>query len=92
VVPRDHVVAATWIQHRAWLTDPDVAPGKRNADISHARLAKDVVSGYMDRWDLLMQPTAVAPVLLPGEFRKLAGLARIGLPPGHPWNSSMPGW
>ena len=53
VVPRDHVCAATWIAHQAWLTDPSAPEGKRNADLSRARVSLDVWHGYEDCWDLL---------------------------------------
>jgi hypothetical protein len=38
VVPRDHVVAAAWIVHQEWLTNPDVPAGRRNTPLSAARV------------------------------------------------------
>lgn len=90
VVPRDHVAAAAWIVHQNWLTDPNAAPGKRNAPVSQARVNSTVWQRYEGRWDLLDQPTTVVPVLLPIWLRDRAGESRVGLPPSHPWNSAMP--
>jgi hypothetical protein len=53
VVPRDHVAAAAWIEHMAWLTDPMVAPGARNAPVDRARVKASTFARYEGRWDLL---------------------------------------
>lgn len=91
VVPRDHVAAATWIEHRAWLTDPDVPQGKRNAGIDRARVHIDAWEAYRDRWDELAEPSNKAKVRLPERMR--AVLPRVGLPEGHPWRERPPrGW
>jgi hypothetical protein len=45
---------------------------------------------YEDRWDLLHRPTSEIPVLLPLAMRALMHEDRIGLPDGHPWQSSSP--
>lgn len=92
VVPRDHVSAATWIVHQNWRTDPAVPPGQRNAGIRQARIQAVIWKGYEDRWDLLGTPTDEVPVLLPPWLHHRAGEKRVGLPPGHPWNESMPQW
>ena len=92
VVPRDHVAAATWISHRNWLTEPGVAPGKRNAGHDRARVFASVFEGYRDRWDLLMAPTTAAPVMLPTEYRDHALSERVGIPEGHPWHDALPEW
>jgi hypothetical protein len=92
VVPRDHVSAAAWISHMDWKTDPDVAPGKRNAGIDKTRVQAPVFEGYENRWDLLLGSTADAPVMLPSEFRSLALGKRVGLPPEHPWLRDLPDW
>lgn len=92
VVPRDHVAAAAWISHEDWRTDPGVASGTRNADVSRARVYRWVFEEYEDRWDLLDQPATKAPVLLPSEFRPLAQSNRVGLPPEHPWITDLPNW
>ncbi len=94
VVPRDHVAAATWIGHRAWLTNPDVEPGKRNAPVDRARIGEEVWADYRDRWDLLQTDTRLVQVLLPGWMRSAMDLNRIGLPPEHPWRerNQVPDW
>jgi hypothetical protein len=91
-VPRDHVAAAAWIRHMDWLTDPTASPGTRNAGVEQARIQDWVLAGYENRWDLLEEPAAAAPVLLPSEFRRLALGDRVGLPTGHPWQQRVPEW
>jgi len=90
VVPRDHLAAATWIEHKNWLTDTSVPPGTRNAGLDQARISQSVWRGYEGRWDLLLTPTPEVPVLLPTEL--LALTERVGLPPGHPWHQGFPPW
>lgn len=92
VVPRNHVWAAAWIQHRDWLTDPSVEPGKRNSPLSEAWLHPSALAGYEGQWDLMRDPSADSPVLLPARFRELALDPRVGLPDGHPWTQSLPNW
>jgi hypothetical protein len=92
VVPRDHVAAAAWISHRNWLTEPGVAPGKRNAGLDQTRVSAPVFEGYRNRWDLLTEPTSSAPVLLPVGYRELALSDRVGIPEGHPWHEAVPYW
>ena len=87
VVPRDHVAAATWIGHRAWLTNPDVEPGKRNAPVDRARIGEEVWADYRAGWDLLQTDTRLVQVLLPGWMRSAMDLNRIGLPPSIPGGS-----
>jgi len=90
VVPRNHVAAGVWITHQAWLTDPEVPDGKRNAPMSRARAGVEVWAGYKERWDLLRGPGQETPVFLPHWMRDAASIARIGLPNGHQWRSKMP--
>ena len=92
VVPRDHVCAATWIVHQNWRTDPSAAPGRRNAGLCQARIELVIWQGYKDRWDLLGTPTSEVPVLVPAWLRQRVMEDRVGLPPGHPWNDSLPHW
>ena len=92
VVPRDHVSAATWIVHQDWRTDPAAPKGKRNADLSRARIRLDIWQGYEDCWNLLGTPTSQVPVRLPGWLRQRAQEKRVGLPPRHPWNEALPDW
>ena len=94
VVPRDHVAAATWIGHQAWLTDPDVPSGRRNAPIEMARIGSEVWAAYRDGWDQLGLDARLAPVRLPIWMRDALDLTRVGLPPDHPWHDHtvMPVW
>ena len=90
VVPRDHVVAATWIGHMSWLTDPAALPGTRNTGIEIARTGAEVWNQYRGRWDLLDAPAADAPVLLPLSMRERIDWHGVGLPPDHPWHAASP--
>lgn len=92
IVPRNHVAAATWIEHMHWLTEPGIPAGTRNTGIERARTALATFSGYEDRWDLLLNSADEAPVLLPPAFRTYALEARVGLPSGHPWTGHLPEW
>jgi hypothetical protein len=92
VVPRDHVAAATWIEHQEWLTNPNAAAGKRNTPIAGARVNAWVFARYEQRWDLLDLPTSEVPVMLPPRFREWGLGDRVGLRPDHPWSSDMPSW
>ncbi|MHA3835887.1 hypothetical protein ACXR8F_09220 [Terrabacter sp. AAH1] len=92
VVPRDHVAAAAWVEHMHWLTEPGIAPGKRNVGVDRARSQLSTFKDYEDRWDLLLSSTNEAPVLLPSAFRDWAEEAHIGLPPDHPWLGGLPVW
>lgn len=92
VIPRNHVIAGTWIGHQNWLTDPTAKPGKRNTPISGARMDVSIFAGYENRWDLLERSTAECPVLLPSWEHDAALLPRIGLPEHHPWKKDLPEW
>ena len=92
VVPRNHVAAAAWIEHMNWLTEPGIAPGKRNVGVDRARSELATFTGYEDRWDLLLKPADTAPVLLPAAFHDWAQEDRVGLPPDHPWRANLPTW
>ncbi len=93
VVPRNHVAAGTWIEHKHWMTEPGIPAGKRNVDVDRARTAVATFERYENRWDLLLNSAHAAPVMLPAVFRDYAlDEARIGLPPGHPWKTSLPLW
>jgi hypothetical protein len=90
-VPRDDVAAATWIGHMTWLNDPTAAPGMRNAGIESARIGSEVWDRYADRWDLLDEPAADAPVMLPLWVHDGIEMEGVGLPPDHPWHHGRPG-
>ncbi|MCI9889426.1 hypothetical protein JT358_13300 [Micrococcales bacterium 31B] len=92
VVPRTHIAAAAWIGHMAWLTEPGVESGKRNAPVEQSRVPLASLVQYENRWDLLLQDEAEAPVLLPAHYRDLAQDPRVGLPEGHAWQSELPLW
>ncbi|HEX8106035.1 MAG TPA: hypothetical protein VF533_25700 [Solirubrobacteraceae bacterium] len=94
VVPRDHVAAATWIGHQAWLTDPDVPTGKRNAPIEMARLGPEAWVRDRDAWDQLGGDARRTTVRLPVWMRSAMDLDRVGLPADHPWRDSrsIPEW
>ena len=92
VVPRDHAGAAAWIAHENWRTEPGVPAGRRNAGVDRARVRAPVFEKYLDRWDLLHEPSVDAPVLLPSHYRELALKERVGLPPEHPWHTKLPDW
>lgn len=92
VVPRDHVAAAAWIAHLHWLTEPGVPPGTRNTTIDRARVSLTAFEGYENRWESLLKPATATPVRLPAAYRGYALETRVGLPPGHPWQTSLPSW
>ena len=90
VLPRNHLAAAAWLTHQAWLHDEAAKPGTRNTPVERARVDPDVIGGYEDRWDLLGRPAPEVPVMLPGWMR--GAVARYGLREGHPWLEALPGW
>jgi hypothetical protein len=90
VLPRDHVAAATWLHHQAWLHDPEARPGTRHAPVEMARIDSSVFSAYESRWDLLEKSTSIVPVML--ARRLYEALPSEGLPPDHPWNTTPPVW
>lgn len=96
VIPRDHVSAGAWLAHMAWLTDPTVPKGQRNAGPDRARIGLDVFGAYKDRWDLLLKPTDQAPILLPHWCHEVAlgkDDVRAKLPDWHPWaGDNLPEW
>jgi len=78
VVPRNHVAAAAYIVHQAWITDPTVPAGKRNVQLDQARVSLLDWAGYEDQWGLLERPSSEAPVLLRPALRGLALTKRVG--------------
>ncbi len=75
-----------------WLTEPGIAPGKRNVGVDRARSTLSTFKGYEDRWELLLSSAGEAPVLLPPAFHDWAMESRVGLPPDHPWIGGIPSW
>lgn len=93
IVPRNHVAAATWIEHMHWLTEPGIPAGQRKVGPDRARTSLAVFERYEDRWDLLLDSAFTAPAMLPTVFRDYAlDAARVGLPPDHPWKKDLPLW
>jgi len=92
IVPRDHVAAATWIEHMGWLTDSSARPGTRNTGIEGAHASVESWQQYEDRWDLLQEPATSAPVRLPEWMRPEIDNPLVGLPEGHPWLTGLPTW
>ena len=74
----------------SWLYDPAAAPGTRNSGIESARIGPEVWDRYADRWNLLADPAAEAPVILPGWMRDRIGSEGVGLPPDHPSHDGVP--
>jgi hypothetical protein len=66
VVPRNHLVAAVWIDHMNWLTMPGVPSGTRNASRKQARVQLSVFQAYEDQWHLLNEETQSTPRPLAG--------------------------
>lgn len=91
VVPRDHVTAGAWLAHMSWLNDPKFTD-RRHCPSSQARIGADVFAGYRDRWDLLLEPTSKAPILLPKHLHGIALRGDCALPPWHPWTQELPDW
>jgi hypothetical protein len=87
VVPRNHAVAAAWIMHMDWLTDPDAVRSRNDGEV---RVRHSEFVRYEERWDLLDQPTDRVPVLLPPRYKALMREARIAFPRWHPWSDSEP--
>jgi hypothetical protein len=90
VIPHDHAVAAAWITHENWRTEPGIPAGRRNAPVIRARVGLRVFERYEECWDLLDIPTDEVPVLLPDSYRHLMREPRIGFPPWHPWSAAEP--
>jgi hypothetical protein len=90
VVPRDHVAAAAWIQHMAWLNEPGVPAGQRNVGPDRSRVEVSVFERYEERWDLLLSSAHDAPILLPTRHWHLAQDSSVALPPDHPWRTRLP--
>ena len=86
VVPRNHLAAAAWISHMAWLTEPGVPVGKRNAGVDQSRVSAGVFAAYEGAWDLLHVDDRDVESRLPENYRELAGRPQVGLPPEHPWH------
>ena len=91
-MPRNHIAAAVWIRHMEWLTNPTIAPGKRNTRLANNRIDAWVFARYEQRWDLLHTPTESVPVMLPTRFKTWATEPRFMLPPDHPWSTRSPTW
>jgi hypothetical protein len=92
VVPRDHVAAATWIEHRYRSKTRTVPKQKRKNNFRQVKILWMTWLWYANRWDLLGTPTADVPVLLSKDLLWMMQVEGVGLPPGHPWNNALPEW
>lgn len=81
VVPRDHVAAMIFADHREWLTTPGKG-GQPYKDNEQRNLSETDVAGYLERWDLLDQDTTSVPFL--GDPRFVSLIEKHGLPTDHP--------
>lgn len=91
VVPRDHVCAAAWLYHMAWLRAPGFE-AKRHCPPSQARVDGEVFTGYKDQWALLLKSTSSVPILLPHWLHEVALRQECALPEWHPWSKKLPNW
>lgn len=89
VVPRDHVSAGAYIDHKNYVREGE---GSRQLNMERSHPGHHVFAGYRARWDLLERPATECPVLLPPGFEELACDEEIGVPTGHPWIQGMPAW
>lgn len=80
VIPRDHLAAMIYADHREWLATPGRG-GKAHNDNEQRNLSEADVAGYLDRWDLLKQSTADVTFLGDSRFPPL--IERHGVPAGH---------
>lgn len=96
IVPRNHVAAATWVQHMAWLHDPTATPGKRNVGVDRSRVHEETFNAYRDRWDDLHHPTEDLAVRLPSWMQDWLDVHAdddaLRLPANHPWWRAKPRW
>jgi hypothetical protein len=94
VVPRDHVAAATWVQHQAWLTAAGIPSGTRNTPVDQARVGAEIWSGYREAWEQLGQDARKVDIRLPTWMRDAMHADGVGLPEGHPWLDAtrVPDW
>jgi len=90
VLPRDHLAAAAWLTHQAWLYDEKAKPGTRNTPVERARVGPEAFSAYEDGWELLNLPVPEVPVMLPEWMR--GAVAKYGLREGHRWLEALPEW
>lgn len=81
VVPRDHLAAMVYLEHREWLSHPGRG-GKTRNENDQRTLREHEVEGYLDQWALLNKPTSTIPFLGDARFPPL--VTKHGLPDGHP--------
>lgn len=81
VLPRNHVCAFIWVDHRSWLAG--VSPtGRPRKDSARRNLYLRDLEGYRERWDALVRPPSEMRLDAPSWFA--AGLSVHGLPGLHP--------
>jgi hypothetical protein len=81
LIPRNHVAALLWVEHKRWLAVPGRG-GRVHKDnpIRNIRCAE--VDPYLEGWHWLTSPTSRIPYGLPDWFER--EVPTYGLPPGHP--------
>jgi hypothetical protein len=80
VVPRDHIAAMVYLEHRDWLVTPG-AQGQPHNENEQRSLKETELAGYLEGWHLLEQATEAVPFLGDSRFPPL--VRTHGLPPGH---------
>ncbi len=83
LLPRNHVTAMIYVDHRVWLTK-SAKSGKPHQDTSRRVIRARNVSQSKDRWDQRREPTDSVPLELPEFYRALFknGVALGISPPG----------
>ena len=62
VIPRCHLAAMLYAQHRWWLAEPGKR-GRPHTDNPRRGVAREEVEGYLERWDLLAREPGRVPYL-----------------------------
>lgn len=89
VIPRDHVAAATYLNHQSVFTGAGRTPDHPDVELDRMRISETVFEAYQDRWDLLDSPTSEVPIMLPKPLLELIDDQRIRSPE-RPWAPQGP--
>ncbi len=81
VVPRNHMSALLWVNHRRWVAGTK-ASGEPRKDTTMREVPIPWIASYQEDWGALLAPPSAAPYRLPPWF--LTALPAFGLPEGHP--------